>query len=237
MASSPEQRQAPTTLPVVHVIDDDPAVRDGLVNLVQSMGFRAVAFEAPQHFIEAWQPADSGCVILDIRFPDASGLDFQTQLQALSIPLPVILMTGHADVPSSVRGMKAGAIDFLIKPIDDQLILEAVQEAFRLDESRMTEKAQISSLMQRYQSLTCREKEVLELVARGLMNKQVAGELGLSEITVKVHRGSMMRKMKLRTLPDLVRAAEALSISAPLKEVARSPTDYPPTRIKASASR
>jgi FixJ family two-component response regulator len=201
---------APSYMPVVHIVDDDVAVRNGLTNLLRAAALSVLSFCSPQEFMETRRASNHGCLILDIRFPGVSGLDFQSQLQNLEMTMPVILMTGHADVPSSVRGMKAGAIDFLTKPFDDQSILDAIAAAFKSDATRFQNEAQTSRLAERYARLTTREKEVLALVTKGLMNKQVAGELNLSEITVKVHRGTMMRKMKVRTLADLVRAAETL---------------------------
>jgi FixJ family two-component response regulator len=200
----------PAYQPVVHIIDDDGGVRDGLSNLARSAGFSTKCFASPAHFIESWQPTDRGCVLLDIWFPDESGLDFQSQLQQLEMPLPIILITGQPDVLSSVKGMKAGALDFLVKPFDDQMVLNAIRNALASDKDRFSEEAKLSLLSDRYTSLTSREKEVFALVTKGLMNKQIAGALDLSEITVKVHRGTMMRKMNVRTLADLVRVAETL---------------------------
>lgn len=196
--------------PVVHIIDDDESVGNALTDLLRAAGISAKSFSSPKGFIEAWQPTDHGCVLLDLWFPDESGLDFQSQLLDLEMTLPVILMTGHADVPSSIRGMKAGAIDFLVKPFDDHMVLESIQTAFKRDEARVNDEARILLLSDRYTTLTTREKEVFSLVTKGLMNKQIAGELNLSEITVKVHRGTMMRKMHVRTVADLVRASELL---------------------------
>lgn len=198
--------------PKIHVIDDDLPLREGLANLLRSYDFSVATFGSPQAFIAAWDTQDCGCLLLDIRFPGANGLDFQKQFQNAGIRMPVILMTAHADVPSSVRGMKAGAIDFLIKPFDDDDLIGAVTVALDRDAARYEKEFLLSGFTSRYASLTSREKEVLALVVTGLMNKQVAGELGLSEITVKVHRGTMMRKMGVRTLPDLVRAFEALNL-------------------------
>jgi FixJ family two-component response regulator len=202
----------PPYKPVVHIIDDDVALREGLTNFLQAAGLAAFSFSSPQTFIESWKASDQGCVILDMRFPSASGLEFQSQLQELEMLMPVILMTGYADVASSVKAMKAGAIDFLTKPFDDQAVLAAIAAGFVRDARRVQDESRSSRLIDRYATLTNREKEVFGLVTRGLMNKQVAGELRLSEITVKVHRGTMMRKMKVKTLADLVRAAEKLSV-------------------------
>jgi FixJ family two-component response regulator len=199
--------------PVVHVIDDDTALRDGLCNLLRSADIAAVGFASPQAFLDAWSPEACGCLLLDIRFPDINGLDFQAEFEAIGIQMPVILMTGHADVPSSVRGMKAGALDFLVKPFEDEELFGSVRAALERDSARFAAEATLRDLSERFGSLTAREREVMALVCKGLMNKQVAGDLNLSEITVKVHRGTMMRKMRVRTLADLVRCASALGIA------------------------
>jgi FixJ family two-component response regulator len=196
--------------PVVHIVDDDVTVRDGLTNLLRSAALPVITFCSPRQFIESWQASDQGCLVLDIHFPDGSGLDFQARLRSLEISMPVILMSGYADVPSSVRGMKAGAVDFLTKPFDDQSLLDAIAAALKRDAIRFQSETKVFGLAARYASLTSREREVFALVTKGLMNKQVAGKLNLSEITVKVHRGTMMRKMKMRTFADLVRASETL---------------------------
>jgi FixJ family two-component response regulator len=200
--------------PVVHVVDDDDAVRDGLANLLRSADLEVATYASPELFMSRWRPTHRGCLVLDIRFPNTCGLEFQAQFCAAMMALPIILITGHADVPSSVRGMKAGAVDYLAKPFEDEALLDAVRVAFARDAARHRHDQELLDIVMRYETLTVREKEVMALVASGLMNKQAAGELGLSEITVKVHRGSMMRKMNMRTLADLVRAAEALKARA-----------------------
>lgn len=197
---------------VVHVVDDDPAARDGLANLLRSAGFAVQSFSSPKEFADHWRPTDRGCLILDIHFPEHSGLDFQLQLKNSGIAMPVILMTGHADVSMSIRGMKGGAVDFLIKPFEEQPVLNAIAEAFERDALRIRRETQLSNVAQLFGALTSREKQVFALVTKGLMNKQIAGELNLSEITVKVHRGTLMRKMKVRTLADLVKASEILRV-------------------------
>ncbi|WP_246664493.1 response regulator [Tardiphaga sp. P9-11] len=194
----------------MYIIDDDEGAREGLANLLASEGMASASYASPQEFLRAWSPTDSGCVILDIRFPDESGLDFQLQMNERGIALPVILVTGFADIESSVRGLKAGAIDFLLKPYDDGHLLSAIADAFEQDASRVRRERDQANLVDRFATLTLREQQVFSLVVRGLMNKQVAAAMNLSEITVKVHRGSMMRKMDLRTLADLVRASERL---------------------------
>jgi FixJ family two-component response regulator len=209
--TAPKAGTPPLYKPVVHIIDDDVALREGLTGFLEAAKLSVVSFSSPQAFMDSWTASDQGCVILDMRFPSGSGLDFQFQLQELEMLMPVILMTGYADVASSVRAMKAGAIDFLTKPLDDQALLAAIATGFDRDAGRVQDESRSSRLIDQYATLTNREKEVFALVTKGLMNKQVAGELSLSEITVKVHRGTMMRKMKVKTLADLVRAAEKLS--------------------------
>jgi FixJ family two-component response regulator len=197
--------------PVVHIVDDDVALRDGLTNFLQAAGLSALSFPSPHEFIKSWRASNQGCVILDMRFPNESGLDFQSQLQGSQMLMPIILMTGYADVASSVKAMKAGAVDFLTKPFDGQAVLSAIADAFASDAGRVHDESRSTRLTDQYATLTNREQEVFALVTKGLMNKQIAGELRLSEITVKVHRGTMMRKMKVRTLADLVRISEKLS--------------------------
>src|SRR5205085_9896623 len=174
-------------------------------SLFRSVGREARTYGWARAFLEAQHPDRPGCLVLDIRLPGVSGLDFQAQLAELGIHLPVVLMTGHGDIPMSVRGMKAGAVDFLAKPFRDQDMLDAVATAIERDRDRRASAAGEADLKARYATLSPREKQVMALVITGKMNKQVAGDLDLSEITVKIHRGSAMRKMKARTLPDLVR--------------------------------
>ncbi len=200
---------------MVHIIDDDALFRKSLENLLWSAGLAVRGFSSPSEFVEACGPACRGCVLLDIRFPGASGLDFQQPFREAGIFMPVILMTGHADVPSSVRGLKAGAVDYLMKPFDDTELLGAVELAMDRDAERCAHEAGICVLADRYMLLTHREKEVLSYVALGLMNKQIANRINLSEITVKVHRGTMMKKMGMRTVADLVRAFEILRTNVP----------------------
>ncbi len=200
-----------TTEPsIVYIVDDDESLRLAIDGLLRSVGHATRSYAATGDFLKANRPDADGCLLLDIRLPGVSGLDFQAQLVSLGIRLPVILMTGHGDIPMSVRGMKAGAIDFLTKPFRDQDLIDAVAVALERDRLRRERERETASVEQRYASLTPRERQVMELVTAGLLNKQVAGELGLSEITVKIHRGAAMRKMNARTLPDLVRMAEAV---------------------------
>lgn len=200
------------TPPLVVVVDDDAAVRDALDSLLRSVGLQTRVLGAPSELLQAVLPDVPGCIVLDVRLPGISGLDLQGQLGAQGIHLPIVFMTGHGDIPMTVRAMKAGAVDFLAKPFRDQDMLDAVSAAIKRDTRRRQDMAARGSLEARYATLTPREREVMAHVVAGLMNKQVAGELHLSEITVKIHRGNVMRKMGVRSLADLVRHAEALGV-------------------------
>ena len=200
---------------VVHIVDDDDAVRRGLASLVSSVGNEARVYGSTDAFLESELPAVPSCLLLDVRLPGTNGLDFQDSLQRLGIFLPVILMTGYGDIQMSVRGMKAGAVDFLTKPVRPQDVLDAVAAALARDRARRQDDTEISAVRQRHATLTPRELQVFALVTAGKMNKQVAGELNLSEVTVKIHRGSLMKKMGARTLADLVKLAELLRIAGP----------------------
>jgi FixJ family two-component response regulator len=199
--------------PVIHIIDDDESMRLALGTLLRSVDLATQLHSSVDAFLKASRPDVPGCLILDIRLPGVSGLDFQVQLAQLGIRLPVILITGYGDVPMSVRGMKAGAIDFLIKPFRDQDMLDAISTAVSRDRVRRLADAESASMRERFELLSPRERQVMQLVSAGKMNKQVAAALGVSEITVKIHRGSAMRKMGARTLADLVRLAEALGLA------------------------
>jgi len=198
--------------PLVVVVDDDAAVRDALDSLLRSVGLQTRVLGAPSELLQAMLPDVPGCIVLDVRLPGISGLDLQGQLAAQGIHLPIVFMTGHGDIPMTVRAMKAGAVDFLAKPFRDQDMLDAVSAAIERDTRRRQDMAARGSLETRYATLTSREREVMAHVVAGLMNKQVAGVLHLSEITVKIHRGNVMRKMGVRSLADLVRHAEALGV-------------------------
>lgn len=198
--------------PLVVVVDDDAAVRDALDSLLRSVGLQTCMLGAPSELLQAVLPDVPGCIVLDVRLPGISGLDLQGQLAAQGIHLPIVFMTGHGDIPMTVRAMKAGAVDFLAKPFRDQDMLDAVSAAIERDTRRRQDMAARGSLETRYATLTPREREVMAHVVAGLMNKQVAGVLHLSEITVKIHRGNVMRKMGVRSLADLVRHAEALGV-------------------------
>jgi FixJ family two-component response regulator len=199
---------------VVSIIDDDVSLRAAIDSLLRSVGLEVRAYGSVNEFLAARRPDTPGCLILDVRLPGISGLDFQAQLATLDIQLPVILMTGYGDIPMSVRGMKAGAVDFLTKPFRHQDLLDAVTTAIERHKAQRAVRAEAAALRERFATLSPREQQVMQLVTTGKMNKQVAGDLGLSEITVKIHRGAAMRKMGARTLADLVRMAEALFVGA-----------------------
>ena len=205
-ASTPEE-------PVVLVVDDDPSLREALSSLLRSVGLRVEVFGSAPELLETPLPDAACCLVLDIRLPKRSGLDFQSELIKANIRIPIIFITAHGDVPMSVRAMKAGAVDFLSKPFRDQDLLDAVAIAIERDRKRRESEKGVAELKAKLETLTKRELEVMGLVTAGLMNKQVAGEIGVSEITVKIHRGHVMRKMGARSLADLVRMAEMLGVS------------------------
>jgi len=197
---------------IVFVIDDDVAMRTTLSSLFRSVGLRVELFGSAHEFARIKMPDVASCLVLDIRLPGVSGLDFQAELAKADIRIPIIFMTGHGDIPMSVKAMKAGAIDFLTKPFREQDILDAVIRAIERDQKRRDSEKAVSELRIPFDSLTSREREVMTLVAAGLMNKQIAAKFGITEITVKVHRGHMMRKMKARSLIDLLGMADLLGI-------------------------
>ena len=200
---------------IVFVVDDDVAMRTTLSSLFRSVGLRVELFGSAHEFAQIKMPDVASCLVLDIRLPGVSGLDFQAELAEADIRIPIIFMTGHGDIPMSVKAMKAGAIDFLTKPFRDQDILDAVIRALERDQKRRDSEKAVSELRILSDSLTSREREVMTLVVAGLMNKQIAAKLGITEITVKVHRGHMMRKMKTRSLIDLAATADLLGIRRP----------------------
>jgi FixJ family two-component response regulator len=200
--------------PVVFVVDDDASVRSALSNLFRSVGLTAEVFASPQEFLHGDEPEGPACIVLDVRFPGRSGLDLQRDLAAANRPLPIIFMTGHGDIPMTVRAMKAGAVEFLTKPFRDQDLLDAVAIALDKDRVRRVGEKRVDELRGRLSKLTRREREVLHLVIAGRLNKQIAGELGVSEMTVKIHRRNMMRKMGASRIVELVRITDQLTLSS-----------------------
>jgi FixJ family two-component response regulator len=204
---------SPKTTPMVFVVDDDESLRESLGSLFRSVGLRVELFGTAPEFLRTTLPDVPSCLVLDVRLPGLSGLDFQSELVRANVRIPIIFMTGHGDIPMSVKAMKAGAVEFLTKPFRDQDMLDAVQLALAKDGVRRENEQAIVELRSRFAGLTEREKEVMALVTAGLMNKQIAARIGLSEITVKVHRGNVTRKMGARSLAELVRMAESLGIA------------------------
>jgi FixJ family two-component response regulator len=203
---------ASTERPIVFVIDDDESMRRALTNLFQSVGLRVEVFGSAPELLQSEIPDVASCLVLDIRLPGLSGLDFQLELAKANIHIPIVFMTGHGDIPMSVMAMKAGAVDFLSKPFRQQEMLDAVTVAIERDRRRRKDEKIVSNAQALFETLTPREREVLSLVAAGLMNKQIAAEIGIAEITVKIHRGHIMKKMGTRSLADLVRITEILGI-------------------------
>jgi FixJ family two-component response regulator len=198
--------------PIVFVIDDDASMRRALTNLFQSVGLAVEVFGSAPEMLQSKLPDVASCLVLDIRLPGLSGLDFQAELAKANIHIPIIFMTGHGDIPMTVRAMKGGAVDFLTKPFRDQDMLDAVVAAIERDRKRREVEKIVANLQALFETLTPREREILAMVASGLMNKQIAAEIGLAEITVKIHRGHVMKKMGAKSLADLIRMAETLGI-------------------------
>jgi FixJ family two-component response regulator len=198
---------------IVFIVDDDRLVRDSIADLLNSAGFTVQTFGSATEFVQGQRPDVPACLILDVELPDISGLDLQTELAKSGIEMPIVFLTGHGDIPMSVRAMKAGAVEFLTKPFGKQDLLDAINEALLRDVEVRKQRSECIELQKRLGTLTPRERQVLALVVTGLLNKQIAGELGTTEVTIKVHRGQVMRKMQAASFADLVRIAEKLEIS------------------------
>jgi FixJ family two-component response regulator len=201
-----------TGVPIVFVVDNDPAARRVIKRLVESVGLRVELFASAEQFRRSERQNTSSCLVLDIRLPGISGLDFQRELVESNVPIPIIFLTAHGDIPMAVQAMKAGAVEFLTKPFRHQDLLDAIQQALGRDRTRRAQRAEIATLLERFESLTTGERRVLPLVVSGRPNKQIAGEIGTSEATVKVHRSQLMKKMAAESLPDLVRMAGKIGI-------------------------
>ena len=197
---------------IIAIVDDDPSVRQGLQRLIRSAGWKPETFGSAQEFLDRRRTEAPSCLVLDLQLPGLSGLDLQKQMAEAGLETPIVFLTGHGDIPASVKAMKAGAIEFLTKPVDEEDLLRAIQEAIERDRRTRKQHAQLNDLRDRYQSLTAREQEVMRQVISGLLNKQIAAELKITEDTVKFHRGHIMRKMQADSLADLVRKAENLGI-------------------------
>jgi FixJ family two-component response regulator len=197
----------------VFIVDDDRSMRQAIQDLVESVGLRAEAYATGQEFLRRQRTSDPSCLVLDVRLPQMSGLDFQRQLADTGVQIPIIFITAHGDIPMSVRALKSGAVEFLTKPFRDQDLLDAIQQALQRDSAARAQQTEIHALEQRFQSLTVREREVMTLVVSGMLNKQIAAELGASEATVKIHRGHVMEKMQAGSIVELVRMADKLKVS------------------------
>jgi FixJ family two-component response regulator len=206
------QQEVPHSQEVVFVIDDDASMRTSLSSLFRSVGLKVEVFDSAADFLRIARPDAASCLVLDVRWPGVSGLDFQAELTKANIRIPIVFITGHGDIPMTVKAMKAGAVEFLTKPFREQDLLDAVRLGLERDRTRRAGEAIVSELRGRFEGLTSREQEVMAFVTSGLMNKQIAADLGVSEITVKVHRGNVMRKMAAKSLADLVRMADVLGI-------------------------
>jgi FixJ family two-component response regulator len=197
-------------VPTVFIIDDDRGMRQAIQDLVESVGLRAESFATGQEFLNKRRTSDPSCLVLDVRLPQMSGLDFQQRLTEIGVQIPIIFITAHGDIPMSVRALKSGAVEFLTKPFRDQDLLDAIQQALQRDRVVQEHEAEVRELRERYQGLTAREREVMGFVVSGLLNKQIASEIGASEATVKIHRGNLMEKMQAASLVELVRMADKL---------------------------
>jgi FixJ family two-component response regulator len=205
----------PVAVPTVFIIDDDRGMRQAVQDLVESVGLRAEAFATAQEFLSRQPTSDPSCLVLDVRLPQMSGLDFQRRLTEIGTQIPIIFITAHGDVPMSVRALKSGAVEFLSKPFRDQDLLDAIQQALQRDRAAREMQAEVHELQGRYRALTAREREVMGLVVSGMLNKQIASEIGASEATVKIHRGNVMQKMQAASLIELVRLADKLKLVLP----------------------
>jgi FixJ family two-component response regulator len=197
---------------IIAIVDDDASVREGLQSLIRSAGWRVETFASAQDFLGRRGAEPPSCLILDLQLPGLSGLDLQKQMAEIRLEIPIVFLTGHGNIPASVQAMKAGAVEFLTKPLDEQKLLQAIQEAIERDRRRRQQHAEMRELRERYESLTAREQQVMQEVVSGRLNKQIAAELNITEFTVKIHRGHVMRKMRADSLADLVRMAESLGI-------------------------
>jgi FixJ family two-component response regulator len=209
VATTEGDRNTPRT---IHVIDDDAGIRDALDSLFRSVGYDVHKFSSTHEFLNSGRAQSSGCLVLDVRLPGMNGLDFQQHLAETAVTMPIVFMTGHGDIPMTVRGMKAGAIDFLPKPFREQDMLDAVATALERDLLERSAQGHKRELLERYETLSAREREVMAHVARGLLNKQIAYALGISEITVKIHRGNAMKKLETRNLAEFIHLAQALHL-------------------------
>jgi FixJ family two-component response regulator len=198
--------------PVVVIIDDDPDIRDALQGLLETVDLATALFATAPEYLASKRPQGPCCIVADVRLPGLSGLDFQQELARENNPIPIIFITGHGDIPMSVRAMKAGAVEFLTKPLRDQDLLDAIQAALRRDRTRLEDERKVADLRRRYEALTAREREVMALLVAGRVNKQIAAEIAISEVTVRLHRGQIMRKMRASSLADLIRFADKIKL-------------------------